>query len=175
MTDLEQQLSLTACFVMQAATTTSLDRAAADHVEPLPRQTKVPPPAGAWDVSAFSHSPTHHVAAAAVMTQLTSKESSEVRKVEKKTVLRSSLPVVSKQTKREAQKEDASMFLTALWPVDLEEACDLRLLVYVLAMQTLEWTMSATKAVVRAHLNSLSYLELPFGSQIHLARPSCRI
>jgi hypothetical protein len=107
MTALEQQLSPTACFAMQAATMTSPDRVAADHVEPLLFQMKVPPHAGVWDVSVSSRSPTHHVAAAAVTTQLMNKESFEVRKVEKKTVLRWSLPVVSKQTKREAQKEDA--------------------------------------------------------------------
>lgn len=80
---------------------------AADHVEPLLFQTKVPPRAGAWGVSVSSRSPTRHVAAAAVMTQLMNRESFEVRKVEKKTVLRWSLTVVSKQTKREAQEEDA--------------------------------------------------------------------
>jgi hypothetical protein len=67
------------------------------------------------------------------------------------------------------------MFLTALWPVDPKEVCDLRWLEYVLATKTLEWTMSATKAAVRAHLNSPLYLELPSWSQIHLGRPSCRI
>jgi hypothetical protein len=107
MTVLEQQPSPTACFAMLAATMTSQDRVAADHVEPLLFQTKVPPRAGAWGVSVSSRSPTRHVAAAAVMTQLMNRESFEVRKVEKKTVLRWSLTVVSKQTKREAQEEDA--------------------------------------------------------------------
>jgi hypothetical protein len=107
MTALEQQLSPTACFAMLAATMTSQDRVAADHVEPLLFQTKVPPRAGVWDVSVSSRSPTRHVAAAAVMTQLMNRERFEVRKVEKKTVLRWSLTVVSKQTKREAQEEDA--------------------------------------------------------------------
>jgi hypothetical protein len=126
MTALEQRPSLTACSVMQAATTTSLDSAGADHAAPSLRQTRVPSPADAWDVSVSSHSPTLHVAAAAAMTQLTSKESFEVRKVGKQTVPRSSLPVVSKPTKQEALKEAVSMSLTAQQPVDLEEAYDLK-------------------------------------------------